>query len=93
LRRLASKHPLIGDVRGKGLMIAVEMVKDRKTKEAASAERDRLVQRCFEKGLLLIACGFTAFRIVPPLTIDEREIRLGLAILDEVFSELEGGKR
>jgi 4-aminobutyrate aminotransferase len=89
LRALAEKRRLIGDVRGKGLMIAVEMVRDRKTKEPASTERDKLLQMCFERGLLLIACGFTGFRIVPPLVIGEREAQMGIDILDEVLSKLE----
>jgi len=89
LKALAGRHPLIGEVRGKGLMIAVEMVRDRKTKEPATAERDRLVELAFRNGLLLIGCGFTGFRLVPPLILTEREAAIGIDILDHVLSQVE----
>ncbi len=89
LKALAEHHPLIGDVRGKGLMLAVELVHNRRTLEPATAERDRVVERAFQNGLLLIGCGFTGFRIVPPLTLSEREAQIGVDIIDRVLSEVE----
>ena len=59
--------PNIREVRGLGLMIGVELVRDRLTKEPAVQERDRLLQVCFRKGLLLLPCGASTVRFCPPL--------------------------
>ncbi len=64
-RELMEKHQIIGDVRGKGLMIGIEFVKDRQTKERAVAERDAVVQACFYKGLLVLGAGKNAIRLSP----------------------------
>lgn len=82
-------HPSIGDVRGKGLMIGVELVKDRETKEPAHELRNAVVQRAFEKGVLLLGCGPSTIRFMPPLVIDEDTAGIGLDIFDEVLTELE----
>ncbi len=66
-RELMTKHQIIGDVRGKGLMIGIEFVKDRQTKERAVAERDAIVQACFYKGLLVLGAGKNAIRLSPSL--------------------------
>ena len=66
LRELQKRFPLIGDIRGKGLMIGVELVKDPVTKEKAVEERNRIIQACFEKGLLILGCGENVFRLIPP---------------------------
>ena len=60
LRELQQKHPIIGDVRGKGLMIGIELVRDRATKERATSERDRVVDACFSRGLLVLGAGRNA---------------------------------
>ena len=57
LKEMQKRYPLIGDVRGKGLMIGIEMVKDPVTKEKAVEERNQIIQACFEKGLLILGCG------------------------------------
>src|SRR5436305_6743224 len=62
-----SKHRIVGDVRGRGLMIGVEIVKDKKTKEYGAAERDRIVELAFERGVLFLGCGPSTVRIAPPL--------------------------
>ena len=80
---------LIGDVRGKGLMIGMEMVKDRKTKEKAIEERNAVVQGCFEKGLLLLGCGENVIRFSPPLIITRREVDIALTILEEVLKKMQ----
>ncbi len=69
LRELKDKHPIIGDVRGKGLMIGVELVRDRVTKERATTERDRLVQEMFKRGVLILGAGRNAIRFAPPLVL------------------------
>jgi 4-aminobutyrate aminotransferase len=91
LRVLQEQSSLIGDVRGKGLMIGIEMVKDRKTKEKAIEERNAVVQGCFEKGLLLLGCGENVIRLSPPLIITQREADISLTILEEVLKKVEKG--
>src|ERR1700723_926092 len=66
-----ARHKIVGDVRGKGLMIGVEIVRDQKTKERAPDLRNRLVQMAFHKGLLILGSGDTTLRFCPPLIIDE----------------------
>ena len=66
------KHAIIGDVRGKGLMIGVELVRDRTTKERATTERDRVVQEMFKRGVLMLGAGRNAIRFAPPLVLDAR---------------------
>ncbi|MGV8025209.1 MAG: acetyl ornithine aminotransferase family protein [Anaerolineaceae bacterium] len=89
LQKLQMKHACIGDVRGKGLMIGVEFVKDRKSKEPAVDLRDEVVDLCFEKGLLTLGCGDSTIRITPPLCINEQEIREGLEIFALSVKEAE----
>jgi len=91
LDKLKARHRLIGDVRGKGLMIGVECVRDRETKERAIQERNDIIQRCFRKGLLLLGCGQNVVRIVPPLLITKQEADVALDILDGVLTEVERG--
>jgi 4-aminobutyrate aminotransferase len=88
LRKLQEKHPSIGDVRGTGLMIGVEFVKDRKTKEPDGELVGRLEQLAFRKGLLLLSCGKSVIRVAPPLVLNEHDVDAGLAILDECLAEL-----
>lgn len=90
LRQLQQRQPLIGDVRGKGLMIGVELVNDRKQKSRAAAERDAVVDACFYKGLLLLGCGANTIRLCPPLVITEQQARAAVSILDEVLTEVGG---
>ena len=88
LAELLARHELIGDVRGKGLMIGVELVRDRESKEPAIAERNTIVQECFQKGLLLLGCGVSSIRFSPPLVIDQADADTALDILDEVISAM-----
>ena len=89
LAELGTRHRLIGDVRGKGLMAGVECVRDRETKSMAMQERNVIIQRCFEKGLLLLGCGQNVIRMVPPLTISKRDVDVAVEILDAVLTEVE----
>jgi 4-aminobutyrate aminotransferase len=88
LKEMQRRHRLIGDVRGKGLLIGIECVRDPETKERAVTERNRIMQRCFEKGLLLLGCGQNVIRLVPPLMITRQEADVALEILDAVFAEV-----
>jgi 4-aminobutyrate aminotransferase len=86
LHEIAVRHPHIGDVRGIGLMIGVEFVKDRKTKASDVAFRDKMVELAFERGLLLLGCGHSVVRIAPPLSISQSEMDEGLAIFEEAIT-------
>jgi 4-aminobutyrate aminotransferase len=88
LRELKEKHAIIGDVRGKGLMIGMELVRDRTTKERATAERDAVVQKCFYKGLLVLGAGKNAVRLSPPLVLSKAQAATAIGILDEVIGEV-----
>ena len=87
-RALMEKHPLIGDVRGRGLMVGVELVRDRKTKERAASERDALVKECFTRGLLVLGAGRNAIRLSPPLVLTKQQADIALGILDEALTSL-----
>lgn len=86
LQEIAMRHPSIGDVRGIGLMIGVEFVKNRETKEYAPELRDAVVHRGFERGLLLLGCSKSVIRIAPPLCISKAEIDEGLEIFEEAVA-------
>lgn len=90
LRTLQSSLECIGDVRGIGLMVGVEFVKDRRTKERAGELRNEIIRRCFSRGLLLLGCGENSIRFCPALTITAPEIDVGLSIFDEVIREVAG---
>jgi taurine--2-oxoglutarate transaminase len=93
LRALAEKHPIIGDVRGLGVFWALDLVTDRATKEplapygGTSEAMTALVGACKSRGLLPFT-NYNRMHVVPPCTITEEEARAGLAILDEVYSEM-----
>ncbi|MBN1222809.1 MAG: acetyl ornithine aminotransferase family protein [Candidatus Aminicenantes bacterium] len=84
LKALKDRHSLIGDVRGIGLMVGVELVKDRKSKEPAVEEVHTIVSEAFQKGLLLLSCGDSVIRFCPPLVINSDQIDR----IVEIFSEL-----
>jgi len=89
LKALADKHPLIGDVRGRGLMIGVELVRDRQTKERAIEERNAVVTAAFNRGLLILGAGKNAVRFSPPLVLTKAEADTAIRIFDEALSEVE----
>jgi 4-aminobutyrate aminotransferase len=88
LTGLMDKHPIIGDVRGLGLMIGMELVRDRRTKVPAAKERDEVVQRAFHRGLLLLGCGQSTVRLCPPLVITRQQADAAVEILDHVLAGL-----
>ena len=91
-REMMDEHELIGDVRGKGLLIGVDLVKDRRTKEPAREETLKVDWRCWEKGLILIHFGKSVLRIAPPLTISQEELDRGLNIIEEAITDVEKGR-
>lgn len=90
LKTLQTSLECIGDVRGKGLMVGIEFVKDRQTKKRAGDWRNEIIRRCFHKGLLVLGCGENSLRFCPALTITAKEIDAGLSILEEVIREVAG---
>ena len=86
--RLMAKHPSIGDVRGRGLMVGMEFVKDRSTREPAPELVHELVQRAFRRGLLLLGAGKSALRLAPPLVIDEQDMDTALGLIDSCLGEI-----
>jgi len=91
LGALKARHPGIGDVRGRGLMIGVDFVKDRATREPDPELRDRLVHHAFERGLLLLGCGRSVVRVAPPLSIEPALVDEGLAIFEAALTEAAKG--
>ncbi len=91
LNDMAADHPLIGDVRGKGLLIGVELVKDQRTREPAETDALRLAYRCFELGLILLAFG-NVMEITPPLTITREDADEALDIFDRALADIEAGR-
>jgi 4-aminobutyrate aminotransferase len=82
-------HRIVGDVRGKGLMIGVEIVRDQRTKERAHDFREQIVDRAFHKGLLLLGAGENTIRVAPPLMIDEEQADFAARTLEECIHEVE----
>jgi 4-aminobutyrate aminotransferase len=87
LRSLQRKHDVIGDVRGIGLMLGIEFVTDRESRDHLHGFVPQVELAAFRKGLLLLGCGQSTIRIAPPLVIDEEDVNNGLRILDEVLTE------
>ena len=85
LAEIQTRHPSIGEVRGIGLMIGVEFVKNKNTKEPADQLRDMIVDRSFKSGLLTLGCGKNTIRISPPLCISKPEIDEGLGIFEDAI--------
>jgi len=88
LVKLQQSHECMGDVRGKGLMVAVEFVKNRETKEPARTWRNDIIKQAFNKGLLLLGCGENSIRFCPSLTVNTSEIDKCLSIFDDVVREI-----
>ena len=78
----------IGDVRGKGLMVGIEIVKNRQMKEKAPDWRNKIIKKAFEKGLLLLGCGENTIRFSPALTVTAEEMDVCLTIFEEVLLEI-----
>lgn len=88
LRELPSRHEIVGDVRGIGLMVAVDLVKDRASRAPAKDKVDPVLKAAFERGLLLLGCGESSIRLTPPLIVTEEEADVAVAILDEALGTL-----
>jgi 4-aminobutyrate aminotransferase len=95
MRRMADwprKHRIVGDVRGRGLMIGVEIVKDQKTREYGASERDLIVEQAFERGVLFLGCGPSTVRIAPALVVTKDEADVAMDALEESIAIVEAQK-
>jgi len=95
LKRMAGwpkKHRIVGDVRGRGLMIGVDIVKDQATREYGNSERDRIVEAAFERGVLFLGCGPSTVRIAPPLVVNKDEADVAMDALEESIAVVEAEK-
>ena len=91
MTEMAERHRLIGDVRGLGLLLGIELVRDRNTRERASEEADRVMYRALERGLSFKVSAGNVLTLTPPLTISRAELDRALAIVDECLTEIEAG--
>ncbi len=92
MKRMADwpkKHKIVGDIRGRGLMIGVDIVKDQKTREYGSTERDRIVEEAFERGVLFLGCGPSTVRIAPALIVTKDEADVAVDVLEESIAAVE----
>jgi len=80
------KHPLVGDVRGRGLMIGVEITRDKKAKTPASDLRDKIVESAFERGVLLLGAGESSVRLSPPLIVSKEQADIAMNVLQECIA-------
>ncbi len=88
LKDVKEENEIVGDVRGLGLMLAMELVKDRKNKTPAKKETYKVLNHAFRKGLILLSCGVSTIRIIPPLTIIKEDFEKGLDILESVIKKI-----
>ncbi len=89
LRDIETRHPSIGQVRGKGLMVGVDFVLNRDTREYAQKLRNAVVDHCFEENLLLLGCGTSTIRIIPPLMVEQELIDEALVIFEHAVAQVE----
>ena len=88
-RVIAETHEIIGDLRGKGLMIGMELVREKKTKMPATQARDQIILDTFKHGLLLLAAGQSSIRLAPPLILTHEQADSGLQIIEKVIDTVE----
>ncbi|MHA1146216.1 MAG: acetyl ornithine aminotransferase family protein [Candidatus Helarchaeota archaeon] len=88
LREMQEKYEIIGDVRGQGLMIGIELVKDPETKKPAKEETAKFVYECYKRGLIILSCGKSVIRLIPPLIIDEKTSDIGLDIIEDSMKSI-----
>jgi 4-aminobutyrate aminotransferase len=84
-----AKHAIVGEVRGKGLMIGIELVKDKESRQPHAEARNRVIRRAFEQGLLLLGCGESTVRLMPPLVVEQEHADFALEVLERSIGEIE----
>lgn len=88
LHALVKKYDCLGEVRGRGLMVGLEVITDKASQGKNGALRDKIVDHCFEKGLLILGCGENSVRFSPPLVIDGEDVQTAVEILDQVIQDV-----
>jgi 4-aminobutyrate aminotransferase len=88
LQRLADTYGVVGEIRGKGLMIGMELVTDRTAKVPAKELCDALITRAYHNGLILLSCGLSTVRFMPPLMIDESDVDEAVELLDRTLKDV-----
>ena len=83
------KHPIVGDIRGLGLMVGIELVKSQQTREPHPEARKKIIQRAFEQGVLVLGCGESTVRFMPPLLVERGQIDFALEVLEKCVAEVE----
>lgn len=89
LKGWTKSHPTVGEVRGRGLMIGVELVKSKTTREPAAAVRNRVEELAFERGLMVLGCGESSIRLCPPLIVSADEATVALDLLEDALTQAE----
>ncbi|MDO9026987.1 MAG: aminotransferase class III-fold pyridoxal phosphate-dependent enzyme, partial [bacterium] len=89
-KKMQKKYDIIGDVRGQGLMIGVEMVESKKTKVKSHDKMEAVIQEAFKRGLLMLGCGTNTLRICPPLVITKEEAKVGMEIMEQCIKKVAG---
>ena len=89
IKKIQKRHSSIVRVEGKGLMVVAELAKDPASKEPDPELRDDVVQRAYKKGVLLLGCGASGIRFIPPLNISKELVAEGLAIFEDALREAE----
>ncbi|MEM2202240.1 MAG: aminotransferase class III-fold pyridoxal phosphate-dependent enzyme, partial [Candidatus Bathyarchaeia archaeon] len=92
LEELKEKSEIVGDVRGKGLMIGIEFVEDKDSKKPAPQKASEIMIRSWKRGVAVITCGISTLRIMPPLNITRELVDAGLEIIEDVVKEVEKEK-
>jgi 4-aminobutyrate aminotransferase len=89
LNDVKEEHEIVGDVRGKGLMIGVEFVEDKESKKAGVDEAREVMLRCWRRGVAIVTCGVSTLRLVPPLTITRELVDASLEIIGDAIKEVD----
>jgi 4-aminobutyrate aminotransferase len=89
LRDVKQEQEIVGDIRGKGLMIGVEFVEDKETKKAGADQAREVMIRCWRRGVAIITCGVSTLRLIPPLTITRELVDTSLEIIGDAIKEVE----
>jgi 4-aminobutyrate aminotransferase len=88
LAELKERCEMVGDVRGKGLMIGVELVEDKASKKPAAQKAAEVIMRAWKRGVAIVTCGASTIRIVPPLTIQPEMLDIALDIVEDTIGEV-----
>jgi 4-aminobutyrate aminotransferase len=88
LNEFGEKNPMVGDVRGKGLMIGVELVEDKDSKKPAAEKAREVMLRSWKRGVAVVTCGVSTLRLSPPLTIQREMLDAALDIVEDAVNEV-----